>query len=352
MKKKFVEIPVYYPFNPESDFLCLRTIAPTILEIQTKIKKGKIVLSNLNKPITIQQKSKIVESVILGFHIDAPYLFEVKENQYVPIDGVQIILAIMDFISEKFKLTDLKSLWMLNDSKFSTLPVILSRKIEVFKLKMLIIPSITPLAVVYDMIERRNTKLSRHQLRQKLYPNAVKFLETVAETNEFKDILMKYPSKSLLNHEALLRLIANIEYPNSTGFFEPYNLEIFLDNAMKKLNFEVDEKKRQIIRKFKYYINRVHQLFGDFGFSNPEISSAYNPALVESLCFFVLSQSESFLYYQRGSIKEVFHTKLLTNEKFRTITNLDLERPESVDYVQHLHQRVTLPKTIFLENCK
>lgn len=83
-------------------------------------------LHNLNEEIdyTKQKKSKIIESILLGY----PQIFQAvvkpeKDKSYIVVHGFNEMKAIADFASNKFELRSLPKLTQFNGFSFNDLPI-------------------------------------------------------------------------------------------------------------------------------------------------------------------------------------------------------------------------------------
>ena len=57
---------------------------------------------------TQKQKSELIESILMGIPIPIVYLFQTKDARIQVVDGRQRIGAVIDFMNNKFGLTELK----------------------------------------------------------------------------------------------------------------------------------------------------------------------------------------------------------------------------------------------------
>lgn len=57
---------------------------------------------------TQKQKSELIESILMGIPIPIVYLFQTKDTIVQVVDGRQRIAAIIEFMNDEFRLTELQ----------------------------------------------------------------------------------------------------------------------------------------------------------------------------------------------------------------------------------------------------
>lgn len=123
-----------------------------------------------------RQRSELIESVLMGIPLPVIYLFESKDGKKQVVDGRQRITAIVDFLNDRIKLTDLKILRDLNGKTFSQLELKLQGIVEDFQILAYVIQPPTPERVKYDIFDRVNrggTTLNSQEMRNALYGGPV-----------------------------------------------------------------------------------------------------------------------------------------------------------------------------------
>jgi hypothetical protein len=137
------------------------------------------------------QCAELVESILMGIPIPTIYLFEMKNGKKQVVDGRQRISAILDFLNNKFTLSNLKILHQYNGKKFRDLDVKMQGVFEDYQLSFYIIQPPTPERVKYDIFDRVNrggTRLNSQEMRNALYTGkATELLNELAQSQLFLD---------------------------------------------------------------------------------------------------------------------------------------------------------------------
>lgn len=219
-----------------------------------------------------QEKSRLIESLMLGFPVPPIILAENKQkkNSYLVIDGKQRLLSIRRFysnVSEKefkeknlkekdaFKQLKLKGLDILKDFNGKTYSQMQVENTEYINnldnqsIRTIVIKNWPDEAFLYTVFLRLNTgskKLSPQELRQALKPGAfLNFLDDeTANSTAIKDMLNnKGADPRMKDIELALRFFAFKCFPDKYKG----NLKEFLDYTCENLN-ENWETKEYIIR--------------------------------------------------------------------------------------------------------
>lgn len=139
----------------------------------------------------IRQRSELIESIIMGIPLPIIYLFESIDGRKQVVDGRQRITAIIDFLNDKLRLTDLKILGSLNGFTFSGLEPKLQGIVEDYQLLAYVIQPPTAERVKYDIFDRVNrggTTLNAQEMRNALYGGpATQVIDMVCKSQEFID---------------------------------------------------------------------------------------------------------------------------------------------------------------------
>lgn len=138
-----------------------------------------------------RQRSELIESILMGIPLPIIYLFESIDGRKQVVDGRQRITAIIDFLNDKLRLTDLKILGGLNGFTFSRLEPKLQGIVEDYQLLAYVIQPPTAERVKYDIFDRVNrggTTLNAQEMRNALYGGpATQVIDMVCKSQEFID---------------------------------------------------------------------------------------------------------------------------------------------------------------------
>ena len=162
---------------------------------------------------TQKQKSELIESILMGIPIPIVYLFQTRDARIQVVDGRQRIGAIIDFMNNKFGLTELKIMKNIKrGTKFKHLEPIQQRKIEDYQIDTYLIQPPTPERVKFDIFDRVNrggTKLNNQEMRNALYQGeSTRLLKELSELDSFKKATNNsIKSKQMKDRYIILRFI-------------------------------------------------------------------------------------------------------------------------------------------------
>lgn len=212
-------------------------------------------------------KSKLIESLILGLPVPPIILAESKEkkNSYIVIDGKQRLLSIRRFFStddnmensfKKLRLSGLDILGELNGMTYSDIEREENdyiTNLENQSIRTIVIKNWPDEAFLYTVFLRLNTgskKLSSQELRQALKPGA--FLNYLDDATAKSDAMMK-----MLNNKTADSRMKDIElalrYFSFKFNIQEYkgNLKNFLDDTCEKLNDRWEQDNELLKKEFE-----------------------------------------------------------------------------------------------------
>ncbi|TJX13632.1 DUF262 domain-containing protein [Tissierella creatinini] len=253
--------------------------------IVLQLEKGNIDLNptfQRRDAWTDQEKSKLIESLILGIPVPPIILAESKEkkNSYIVIDGKQRLLSLRRFFSKisqkEFEEKSLNEKNVFRQLKLSGLEILKNlngcsyddvekedeeyiTNLENQSIRTIVIKNWPDESFLYTVFLRLNTgskKLSPQELRQALKPG--KFLTYLDDATADSDSI-----KRMLNNKSADPRMKDIEmalrYYAFKYFIEEYNgnLKNFLDTTCERLNNSWDNDSDEIISEFKELENAI-----------------------------------------------------------------------------------------------
>ena len=289
--------------------------------IARQLEKGNIDLNpsfQRRDAWTEQEKSRLIESLMLGFPVPPIILAENKnkKNSYIVIDGKQRLLSIRRFyskVSEKefkenllqekdvFKQLKLKGLDILTDFNGKTYEQIeldnpdYINNLDNQAIRTIVIKNWPDEAFLYTVFLRLNTgskKLSPQELRQALKPGPfLDFLddETANSTIIKKMLNNKTPDPRMKDIELALRFFGFKYYA------EKYkgNLKEFLDYTCDELNkcWEIEENKiRNLFKELESSIDFLMSIFAPKSafsrYTNGKCNDRFNRSIFEVFTFY------------------------------------------------------------------
>lgn len=296
-----------------------------------------------------QEKSRLIESLMLGFPVPPIILAENKQkkNSYLVIDGKQRLLSIRRFysnVSEKefkeknlkekdaFKQLKLKGLDILKDFNGKTYSQMQVENAEYINnldnqsIRTIVIKNWPDEAFLYTVFLRLNTgskKLSPQELRQALKPGAfLNFLDDeTANSTAIKDMLNnKGADPRMKDIELALRFFAFKCFPDTYKG----NLKEFLDYTCENLNGNWETKEyiiRDLFAELEKSIVFLKDLFApDAAFSrytDGKCNGRFNRSIYEILTYYF-------------SIKEV---RIAVEKKKEEFVNKFVELNDNQEFV-------------------
>lgn len=296
-----------------------------------------------------QEKSRLIESLMLGFPVPPIILAENKQkkNSYLVIDGKQRLLSIRRFysnVSEKefkeknlkekdaFKQLKLKGLDILKDFNGKTYSQMQVENAEYINnldnqsIRTIVIKNWPDEAFLYTVFLRLNTgskKLSPQELRQALKPGAfLNFLDDgTANSTAIKDMLNnKGADPRMKDIELALRFFAFKCFPDKYKG----NLKEFLDYTCENLNGNWEAKEyiiRDLFAELEKSIVFLKDLFApDAAFSrytDGKCNGRFNRSIYEILTYYF-------------SIKEV---RIAVEKKQEEFVNKFVELNDNQEFV-------------------
>ena len=287
-----------------------------------------------------EEKSRLIESLMLGLPVPTIILAEMKErkNSFIVIDGKQRLLSIKQFCSNKteffkLKLKKLEVLTELEGKTFEDLKEDASfdkflTAFENATIRTIVIKNWPNEQFLYSVFLRLNTgskPLSPQELRQALHPGAfLDFLDdATADSKVMMSLLRNTKADSRMRDiELALRYFGYLYNRNNYNG----NLRVFLDETCKLLNEKWTTEELKIRQQFKELEKSIEFCFDIFGekqaFSKWE-SNAYNNRFNRALF-------EVFTFYFSDRNVRADINKYEFEEGFRKLCDTDNAFVESI----------------------
>lgn len=278
--------------------------------IANQLEKGNIDINpkfQRRDAWTQEEKSRLIESLMLGLPVPTIILAELKErkNSFIVIDGKQRLLSIKQFCSNKeefmkLKLKKLEVLSQLEGKTFDELKedVQYDKYLTAFEnstIRTIVIKNWPNEQFLYSVFLRLNTgskPLSPQELRQALHPGA--FLDFLDDATADSEVMMellrnKKPDSRMRDIELALRYYGYLyNKENYNG-----NLRCFLDETCKLMNGKWKDGKLRIKEQFKELEKSIEFCFDIFGskaafskWDGKAYNNRFNRALFETFTFY------------------------------------------------------------------
>lgn len=237
----------------------------------------------------VVKKSQLIESFILNVPVPPIYLAEEEYGAYSIIDGKQRLTAIVDFLSQGFRMKGLERLTELNGRKFDELPSAIRRALEVRPyLRFITLLKQSDPELKYEVFTRLNRggeTLTDQEVRNAAFRGDLNDLiyelagspflrERLKITGETSAAYMK-----MIDAEFVLRffVLAN-SWNNFSGNFSP-EMDRFMREKHASPRNELDAMKH----KFNRAINACEALWGDRAFQRPVSSSSWRDQTIAGM---------------------------------------------------------------------
>lgn len=290
---------------------------------------------------TSKQKSRLIESILIKIPLPIFYIDARDEDKMVVVDGLQRLTSIFLFLDNKFKLTNLEFLKELNGKKFTKLERKYQRRIEDFSLLCNLVRPNTPADIALNIFTRINTlgtKLEVQEIRNAMYRGkSTDLLVKLSKTDEFVDIIsekkIKGYSKRAKDHAVILRYLAfqvthYLDYSKN-------NMNIFLENTMKKINNMDLENIKILEENFRECMIKGKIIFDKNGFTKPsKQADRVNPisaTLLESIGFTLNKYTINDIESNKHELKKSLD-KLYKDKEFILNTSVATNNPPRVRY--------------------
>lgn len=231
------------------------------------------------------QCDRFVESLLLGLPVPGIFLVQQSDKRLLVLDGQQRLLTMKAFYEgilnkKEFSLENVQQQFLgktykaLDDGERRTLDDAIIHATVIKKTS-----EDQDLSSIYTLFERLNsggTRLSPHEIRVALAPG--KLMQLVRKLNENKIWRATFgaPSKTLKDHELILRFLALLYSP------EPYSspMKDFL-TAYAQRNQNLQHESEETIE--KVFVASIETIANAVGKKPFRISSALNAAVFDSV---------------------------------------------------------------------
>lgn len=246
----------------------------------------------------INRQSRLIESIILGLPIPLLFMAEIKESGRLEIvDGSQRVRTLAAFITDKLRLTNLRTLDSLNGFCFKDFAPSRQRKFKNTSLRTIVLSDKANESVRNDMFDRINTSsldLTPMEMRKGVYRgDFIDFVFKCAENETLIKLcpIYRYFQKRNEEAELVLRFFAFSEtYPdfclsNVKNYLDLERIGVarFLDEyVMWKNNSFTNEEKSQKLNNFEQMLFFVENTFPS-GFKKYHNSDATSRPYFEAI---------------------------------------------------------------------
>ena len=248
----------------------LSRISVSVYQVINWIKKGELKLDKekrLYNKWSFSKKSYYIESILIRFPSSCIYLCEERDGSRMIIDGYNRISALIEFINNEYRLTNLNSMKNLNNRCFEDLEYSIQRRFLDSTLDLCIINSECSPSSRYDIYKRVNSYSSKmmqiylYSASKPALRSALSSMEEVWVTrlssyiNAKRSIYyqMRYQELSVIWLSCVLAYWKN-KVPD----------EAFTIVCMDSLNYLSNVKLEDMFEDFEHSINLTRKFFDGF----------------------------------------------------------------------------------------
>lgn len=221
----------------------------------------------------INNKTKFIESVILGLPIPFMFFADTDDGRLEIIDGAQRIQTLQEFHNNDLVLSKLEKLPSLNGFLFKDLPIAQQRKFENRALRVILLEDRTSLEIRHEIFSRINTagrKANSSEIRKGAFSGP--FMDFVKECSENELFVKLCPiGQSLRNRgealEFVIRFFAYLDHYKEVK----QDVSKFLDQYVKERRIDFD--KERLEEEFLTMLNFVDKYF-ESGFAKSKNSKS------------------------------------------------------------------------------
>lgn len=289
-----------------------------------------------------RQKSRLIESILLGIPMPSFYFTEDKDGKLQVVDGLQRLSTIYGFARKNdFTLDDVEYLDELRGFRYDQLPQVFRRRFDGTQIFANVIDPQTPYPVKFDVFKRINTAgspLNAQEIRHCMStPKARTFLKQFAD-NEAFHIATGFALRNhirMADREVALRFCAFRklgvkEYKKFESF------DSFLGEMLDHLNRMSTKEVKYLLGEFERAMKLAHALFGEHAFRKwPKGVTSRNPinrALFEIWAVVLTQHQEKHILPLKKKIVDRARDAMTRDDKFLAAISQGTGDTRKVEY--------------------
>ncbi|WP_417495683.1 DUF262 domain-containing protein [Maricaulis sp.] len=236
-----------------------------------------------------RKKSKLIESFLMNVPVPPVFLYENGIGKFEVMDGQQRLNAVLEYMTNRFPLSNLEIWSELNGRTYSQLPPLVRRGLDRAKVSAITlmsdmgsekVDSIDLRAQVFDRLNSGGVRLNQQELRNSLFGGSFNDLivhlsgtakftdawnipahaENVFDDGTVSDLLISNTLyKQMMDCEIVLRFFAF----RQDDKYIVGSVKKILDNTMKRYRNAPDEQIAELSRSFSTTLNFVRKVLGE-----------------------------------------------------------------------------------------
>jgi len=317
---------------PDRDFFAT-PYEPPVKTLVAEIKDGELIVRDPTfqryQVWDPRRKSKLIESLLLNIPIPTLFFAEDENNKKVVVDGQQRLLAVKEFVENRYPLSKLEVLTGLNDKRFDDLTERQQRIIRNRTLRCLLISSRSDSEIRFQVFERLNqggVPLNAQEVRHCVYRGELNdLLHTLVKDPKWLQILHRTKANvRMTDCELILRFFA---VRDALPDYKP-PLKTLLNEYMRAHRHAADDEQAAMITTFKSAVAAVETVFPDIAFrrysqgeDGPEYDVAVNRAVFDIEMIAMEGIPLEWLAKNKYVVREAFEHLCIQDAKFADCLN-------------------------------
>lgn len=243
-----IKTPIVIPDDYDIASVSMSNKTYSAERLTKDISKNKAVFDNAvqrSDVWTIQQKSALITSMILGLPIPNMYANKNEEGVLDFLDGKQRSHAISDFMNDNFSLTDVDPITIVGDDekeidingyKFSELPELFKHAIQTYELHIVVFDNIDE-DIANDIFDRLNSGTALTAIeKSRVKAVSLENIQALAKHEVFSTLsdkaLRKYTDEDLVTK--MLKICFDSDKSLDTKEVRPYMRSVIVTEDMSK----------------------------------------------------------------------------------------------------------------------
>jgi hypothetical protein len=335
------------PWKP--DQIRVTTSAFSLRNVLDQIDEGSLELApdfQRGKVWRLDQKSLLVESLLLQIPLPAFYFAEDNDGSFHVVDGLQRLSTLYAFARGGPDTFVLKGLEYLKDAegrRFADLAVQWQRRIYNTQLIVNVIDPTTPPDVMYDIFKRINTggtPLNAQEIRHCMSrPRSREILKRMTHTSAFDRATDGLADHIRMNDREMALRFAAFRLQGLDAYLEQPVMESFLMRATRALDDPKqtpDDRVVELEESFARAMGNASLLFGDHAFRKWPIGatgrSPINRALFETWSVTLADYDARELEARRQHIVAASRKRMTTDVDYLNAITASTADRRRVDY--------------------
>lgn len=266
------------PFDPEE--IRVDTKQFSVSFINELIEAGEIDLSpDFQRHFVwkdLEKRSRLIESIMLRIPLPVFYLSQDKEGKFQVVDGLQRLSVINQFLTNKFKLTNLEYLEDQEEKYYEhktkdNIDAKYKRRISQTQLTVNVIDPQTPTRVKFEIFKRINQggkPLDPQEIRNCMISKSARdLLRELTKSESFLNATNNGINPlRMQDQEMVLRFIGFYYEKQLNRIKYKGAMTSFLDDLVDMLNHATEQELAEIKRLFYLAMDNALHLFGKYAF--------------------------------------------------------------------------------------